>query len=178
MILLCIKTLYPIHGFHSPFRSKMCIPLLVRCHCPPIWSLALPLNLIYIWTVLSKLSLGSPPYTNSTGCVIRKQKEYDILHKTLREMALLVRRGSRWNGSEGHGDTGTRGHRDTGKRGQGVKGTREHGPWLELGWRAVSAVGNELNTSVPDCFGKTQNQRWSISWVPQLSKLASPMTEY
>jgi hypothetical protein len=29
------KNLYPIHGSHSPFHRKMCIPLLVRCHCPP-----------------------------------------------------------------------------------------------------------------------------------------------
>jgi hypothetical protein len=47
------KTLYPIHGSHSPFRRKMCIPLLVRCHCPPIWP-ALPLNLTCIWIVPSK----------------------------------------------------------------------------------------------------------------------------
>jgi hypothetical protein len=35
MILYVQKTLYPIHGSHCPFHRKMCIPLLVRCHCPP-----------------------------------------------------------------------------------------------------------------------------------------------
>jgi hypothetical protein len=42
---------------HSPFLRKMCTPLLVRCHCPPIWP-ALPPNLTYIWIVPSKMSLG------------------------------------------------------------------------------------------------------------------------
>jgi hypothetical protein len=63
MILLCTKILYPIHSSHSPFNRKMYIILLVWCHCPCIWTPALPLNLTYIWTVPSKLSLGSPPYT-------------------------------------------------------------------------------------------------------------------
>jgi hypothetical protein len=44
--------------------DKICNLPLVGCHCPPIWLPALPLNLTYIWIVPSKLSLGSPPYTN------------------------------------------------------------------------------------------------------------------
>jgi hypothetical protein len=44
-----------IHGSHFPFHRKMCILLLVWCHCPPIWPPALPLNLTYIWIDPSKL---------------------------------------------------------------------------------------------------------------------------
>jgi hypothetical protein len=60
MILLCTKNLYPVHGSHSPFDRKMCILLLMRCHCPPIWPHAPTLNLTYIWIVPSKLSLAHP----------------------------------------------------------------------------------------------------------------------
>jgi hypothetical protein len=66
--LMYKKTLYPIHGSHSPFHRKMCI-LLVQCHCPPIWPPTLPLNLTHIWIVPSKLPLGIPPYTNYLCCM-------------------------------------------------------------------------------------------------------------
>jgi hypothetical protein len=78
MILLCTKNLYPIHGSHSPFHRKMCILLLVRCHCPPIWP-TLPLNVTYIWIISSKLSLGSPPYTNSF-CSMCESQVYRLLY--------------------------------------------------------------------------------------------------
>jgi hypothetical protein len=58
------KNPVPNSWFSFPFPYKLCIPLLVRCHCPPIWPPALPLNVAYMWMVPSKLSLGSPPYTN------------------------------------------------------------------------------------------------------------------
>jgi hypothetical protein len=67
MILLCTEKL----DSHSPFHRKMCILPQVRCHRPPIWPPALPLNLTYISTVSSKLSLGSPPCTNSLHSTIR-----------------------------------------------------------------------------------------------------------
>jgi hypothetical protein len=38
----------------------MCILPQVRCHCPPIWPPALPLNLTYIWLVPCKLWLRNP----------------------------------------------------------------------------------------------------------------------
>jgi hypothetical protein len=70
MILLWTKNLYLIHNSCSPFHRKMCILPQIWCHRPPIWPHALPLNLIYISTVPSKLTLGSLTYTNSIRCII------------------------------------------------------------------------------------------------------------
>jgi hypothetical protein len=45
----CAQKLYHLlHGSYSSFRKKKCNHLLVRCHGPPIWPPALPLNLIYL----------------------------------------------------------------------------------------------------------------------------------
>jgi hypothetical protein len=76
--LLCTKNLYLIQVYHSPFCRQAYIPQRVRCHRPPIWLLALPLNLTYIFTVHSKLSLGSPPYTNSLQSIIKISYLYSI----------------------------------------------------------------------------------------------------
>jgi hypothetical protein len=57
------KSLYLIHGSHSPFNKKMCVLLLVQCHCPPIWPLALILYLTYIFIV----SLVNLPHTSVPG---------------------------------------------------------------------------------------------------------------
>jgi hypothetical protein len=95
MILLCTKkNLYPIHGSHSPFHRKMCIPLLVWCHFPPIWPPALPLNLTYIWIVPSKLSLGSPPYTNSLCSMLNLMSIFLRLVRLSKESIQV--RGSVW----------------------------------------------------------------------------------
>jgi hypothetical protein len=53
----------------------MCVLQQVRFHRPPIWPPALPLNLPYISTA-PKLSLGSPPYTNSLHSIIRISYPY------------------------------------------------------------------------------------------------------
>jgi hypothetical protein len=78
MILLCTRNLYLIHDSYSPFRRKMCILQQVRCHHPLIWLLSLPLNVTYISTVPLKLSLGSPPYTNSLHSIIQISCPYSI----------------------------------------------------------------------------------------------------
>jgi hypothetical protein len=79
MILLCAKkNLYLMHDSHSLFSRKMCIIPQVRCHRPPIWPPALPLNLRYIWTVPSKLSLGSPLYTDFLRPIIHISCPYSI----------------------------------------------------------------------------------------------------
>jgi hypothetical protein len=55
MILLRTNKPVPIHGSLSPFHRKMCSPLLVRCHYPPIGPHALPLYLTYISIVPHKI---------------------------------------------------------------------------------------------------------------------------
>jgi hypothetical protein len=64
MILLCTKRLYLIHDSHFPFRRKMYILLLVRCHRLPIWPPAFPLNVTHILIVILIPSLVNRPYTN------------------------------------------------------------------------------------------------------------------
>jgi hypothetical protein len=51
--------------FSFPFPYKMCIPSQVRCHRPPIWPTALPLNIIFILIVLLILSLVNLTRTSS-----------------------------------------------------------------------------------------------------------------
>jgi hypothetical protein len=55
------KNLYLIHDSHSPFCREMRVLPQVRCHYPPIWPPALPLNLTS-WLVSSKLSSWKLPY--------------------------------------------------------------------------------------------------------------------
>jgi hypothetical protein len=91
VILLCTKKdLYPIHDSYSHFHRKMCILPQVRCYCRPIWSPALLPNLIYVWLVPSKLSPGSPTYTNSLHSIIRISNPYSIA------WAVYPKNPSRW----------------------------------------------------------------------------------
>jgi hypothetical protein len=59
MILLCTKTLYPIHGSHSPFQTKRVFPC---------WygATALPPNLTNIWILPSTVIRGPGLCTLST----------------------------------------------------------------------------------------------------------------
>jgi hypothetical protein len=58
------KNPYLIHDSHFSFCRKMCILVLVRCHCPPIWPPALLLYQTYILIVLVKLLLVNLPYSD------------------------------------------------------------------------------------------------------------------
>jgi hypothetical protein len=86
MILLCTKTLYPNHCSHSPCHRKMCILLLIWCHCPPIWPPALPLNLTFIWIFPLKLSLWSPPYTNSLCTMFQTHVHIPLLRSFIQRI--------------------------------------------------------------------------------------------
>jgi hypothetical protein len=57
---LCSENLYPSHCSHSPFHRKMCILLLVRCHCPLIWPPVLPQILAYTLIVFLITVTGKP----------------------------------------------------------------------------------------------------------------------
>jgi hypothetical protein len=60
--------------FRARFKTELILVWCVcHCYCPPIWPSALPLNLTYISTDPSKLSLGSPPYT-----IIRISYPYSV----------------------------------------------------------------------------------------------------
>jgi hypothetical protein len=77
-ILLCTKNLYLIYDSRFPFHRKIFILPQVQYHCPPNRPPSLPLNLPYISTVPSKLSLGSPPYVNSLHSIIQISYPYSV----------------------------------------------------------------------------------------------------
>jgi hypothetical protein len=78
MVLLWTRMIYLIDDCHSPFRRKICILLQVRCHRPPVWPPALPVNLTYILTVLLPLSLVNLPYTGFLCSLYRITCSYSL----------------------------------------------------------------------------------------------------
>jgi hypothetical protein len=78
MILLCTKkNLYLSNDSRSPFRRKMCITSPVRCHRPPIWLPALPLNLTYLDNSLESVIM-EPALYKPLNSIIQISCPYSI----------------------------------------------------------------------------------------------------
>jgi hypothetical protein len=141
------RNLYLIYKSHSYFHRKMFILLLVRCHCPPMWPPALPLNLTYICIVPSKLSLGSAPYTNSlysknhSGVEIYEQKNALEWKTRIYKGNIMQRRSFFWQYS-----------------------TEVQVPrW----WRLCKAVDSEMLTcSMRECW---LHCLWSFVWLDRMA---------